>query len=71
MSPPSQPHQEVQASSPQHQVEVPQELKLMELNILDDIPDFLDVPDEVMFYFDAWAKNVLSYQFYYWCDNQI
>ena len=35
----------------------------MELDILDDIPDLLDVPKEVMSEFDTWAQDVLSYQF--------
>ena len=56
-------HQGVPASPPQHQVEVPQKLEIMELDILDDILDLLDMPKEVMFDFDAWAQDVLSYQF--------
>ena len=63
VTPPVQPHQGVPASPPQHQVEVPQELVLMELDILDDIPDLLAMPKEVMSDFDAWAQDVLSYQF--------
>ena len=67
---PPQPHQGVPASPPQHQVDVPLELELMELDIPDDILDLLDMPKEVMSDFDAWAKDVVSYQFK-WCDNQI
>ena len=63
VTPPLQSHEDVPVSPPQYQVEVPQELKLMELDIPDDIPDFLNVPKEVMFDFDAWAQDVLSYQF--------
>ena len=58
-----QPHQGAPASSHQHQLQVPQELELKEFDILDDIPDLLDVVKEVMFDFDAWARDVLSYQF--------
>ena len=57
------PTKESPASPPQHQVEVHQELELMESDILDDILDLLDVAKEVMFDFDAWAQDVLSYQF--------
>ena len=35
------------------QVEVPVEFKLMELDIPEDMPDLLDVPQEVMPHFDA------------------
>ena len=34
----------------------------MELNIPKDIPDLLDVPEEVMSDFDIWAQDLLSYQ---------
>ena len=53
----------VPASPPQHQVEVNQELEQMELDIPGDILDLLDMSDEVMFDFDAWAQHELSYQF--------
>ena len=44
-----------------NQVEMLPEYKLMELDILEDIPDLLDVPEEVMSDFDAWAQHILSY----------
>ena len=43
-------------------MDVHKESVLMELDILDNILDLLDVPEEVMFDFDARAQNVLSYQ---------
>ena len=33
----------------------------MEIEILEDIPDLLDVPDEVLSDFEAWAQSVLDY----------
>ena len=36
----------------------------MELDIQEDIPDLLDVPEEVISDFDVWAQDVLSYQFW-------
>ena len=59
-TPPQQSHQGVPVSSPQQQVEVPQELELVELDIPDNIPDFLYVPKEIMSDFDAWVQDVLS-----------
>ena len=53
----------VPAAPPQHQLEVHQEAEQMELDIPDNIPDLLNVLEEVMFDFDAWAKDVLIYQF--------
>ena len=46
------------------QVEVPRQFELMEQDIPDDIPDLLDIPQEVMTDFDAWAHDVPSYQFW-------
>ena len=63
MIPPPQPHQGGPASLSQHQVEVSQELELMELDILDDIPDIVGHAQEVMFDFDTGAQGVLSCQF--------
>ena len=57
---PHSPNKEPQQSD---QVEVPPEVQLMELDIPEDISDLLDVPQEVMSDFDAWANDVLSYQF--------
>ena len=63
--PPLQPDQGIPAMLPQQpdQVEVLLEFELMEPDIPEDIPDLLDVPQEVMSEFDAWAHDVLSYQF--------
>ena len=33
----------------------------MELDILEDIPDILDVPEEVISDFEAWVQSVLDY----------
>ena len=65
MTPPPQPNQWVPATLPQQpdQGEVPLEFELMELDIPEDMPDLLDVPEEVIYDFDAWAQDVLSYQF--------
>ena len=62
---PLKPDQGVPATLPQQpeQVEVPLEFELMELHIPEDIPDLLDIPEEVMSNFDAWAQDVLSYQY--------
>ena len=38
------------------QVEMPSEYKLVELDILDDIHDLTDIPEEVLSDFDAWAR---------------
>ena len=46
-----------------NQVEVPWELELMELDIPDDIPDLIDIPKDIVSDFEAWAYDVLSYQF--------
>ena len=45
------------------QMEVPPEFEVMELDTPEDIPDLLDVLQEVMSDLDAWAHDVLSYQF--------
>ena len=52
--------------SPQQpdQVEVPPEFELMEMAIPKDMPDLLDVPQEVMSDFKAWTNDVLIYQFW-------
>ena len=42
-----------------NQVELSQELELMELDVLDAVSDFIDMPED----FEAWVHNVLSYQF--------
>ena len=65
MTQPLQPNQGVPAMLPQQpdQVEVSLEFELMELDILEDIPDLFDIPAQVMYNFDAWAQDVLSYKF--------
>ena len=45
---PPQPHQGVPVSWPQHQMEVHQQSEQTELDIPDDIPDLLEVPEEVI-----------------------
>ena len=56
-------HQGVSAMPPQqpYQVEVPSKLELMEMDIPDDIPDLIDVPEDIVLDFEAWAHDVLSY----------
>ena len=46
-----------------NQVEVFPELELMELDVSDVIPDLIDVPKDIVLDFEAWAHDVLSYQF--------
>ena len=60
-----QPNQGLPDTPPQqsNQVEVPPELELMELDVPDDIPDLIDVPKDIVLDFEAWAHDVLSYQF--------
>ena len=64
-TPPPQLNQELPVTpSPQpDQVKMPLDYELMDLDILEDIPDLLDVPEHVMCDFDAWVQDVLSYQF--------
>ena len=38
-------------------------MKLMELDILEDILDLLHIPEEMMSDLNAWAQDVLRYQF--------
>ena len=45
------------------QVEVFPELELMEQDVPDNIPDLIDVPRDTLLDFEAWAYDVLSYQF--------
>ena len=42
---------------------MPPDYELMECDIPEGIPQLLDVSEEVMSNFDAWAQHVLSYQF--------
>ena len=49
--------------SPQHdQVEMPIEPELMDTDIPEDIPDFIDVPEKILSDFDAWAHSLQDYQ---------
>ena len=45
-----------------NQVEGTPELELMELDVLDDIPDLIDVPKDIVSDFEAWPHDVLTYQ---------
>ena len=64
-TPSIQPDQGLPDTPPQqpNQVEVPPQLELMELDVPDDIPDFVDVPEDLVLDFETWAHDVLSYQF--------
>ena len=44
-----------------NQIEIPLDHEPMELYIPEDIPDLIDVPEEVISDFDAWVQNVLVY----------
>ena len=46
---------------PKH-VKMPPEPELMELDTPEDISDLIDVPKKVLSVFNAWAHNVLDYQ---------
>ena len=49
--------------SPQpSQVEIPPEPEQMDMEILEDLPDLIDVPKELLSDFDSWAHSVLEYQ---------
>ena len=63
--PAPQPYQGVPSMPPQQtdQVEVAPEFEWKEPGISEDIPDLLDVPQEVMSDFDAWAQDVLHSSF--------
>ena len=63
-APPPQPNQGVPVTpSPQpDQVEMLPDYELMELDILEDIPDLVYIPEKMMSEFDDWAQDVLSYQ---------
>ena len=58
-TPPLQSNQEVPVTSPLQpdQVEIPPDYELMDLDILEDIPDLLDVPEDVMSDFDIWGQE--------------
>ena len=42
--------------------EVPPEPEQMDMEILVDLPDIIDVPEEHLSDFDSWAHSVLEYQ---------
>ena len=44
------------------QVEIPPQYELMELDIPDNMPDLIDILEEVLLDFDAWAHSVLDYE---------
>ena len=58
-----QPNQGVPATPPPQsdQIDMPQTHELKELNITGDIPDLIDVLEEVISDFDAWGQSVLDY----------
>ena len=61
-----QPNQgEMLATPPQqpNQVEMPTEPDLMDIDIPEDIPDFIDIPEEILLDIVAWAHSVLEYQY--------
>ena len=62
-TPSLQPNQGVPATPPPQsdQIEMAPDHELMELDMLEYIPDFLDVPEEVISDFDVWAQSVLDY----------
>ena len=41
---------------------MPPEPQLMELNIPEDIPDLIDIPEEMLLDFDGWAHSMLDYK---------
>ena len=63
-TPPPQVNQEspVIPSLQPDQVEMPPDYELMDLDIPEDIPDLLDIPEDMISDFDAWVQDVSSYQ---------
>ena len=45
-----------------NQVEVPPEPEQMDIEILNDLPDVINVPEEVLSDLDYWTHSVLEYQ---------
>ena len=41
---------------------MPQEPEQMDVDILEDLLDLIDVPEELLSDFDSWAHSVLEYQ---------
>ena len=63
--PPPQPNEVEMPANPllqPDQVEMPPEPELMESDIPEDIPDLIDIPEEVLSDFNAWAHSVLDYE---------
>ena len=44
------------------QEEILSEAELMDTSILDDLPDVINVPEELSSDFDSWAQSVLKHQ---------
>ena len=44
------------------QVEMPPEPEHMNLDIPEDIPDLINIPEEILLDFESWAHSVLKYQ---------
>ena len=44
------------------QVQMPPEPELMEVDIPEDTPNLIDVPEEILSGFDTWSHSVLDYQ---------
>ena len=52
---------EAPSPQPKH-VEMPPEYELMELDIPEDMPDLIDILEEVLSDVDAWTHSVLEYE---------
>ena len=64
-TPPLQPDQvemPMTPSPPTGQVEMHPEHELMELDITEDMPNLIDIQEEVLSDFDAWAHSLLDYE---------
>ena len=61
---PEQLNQELPVTPPPQsdQVEMPSDYKLMDIDIPEDIPDLLDVLQDLMSDFNTWGQDVLSYK---------
>ena len=49
-----------------NQVEIPPVPENMDIDILEGIPDLIDIPEEILQDFDVWKYSFLEYQ--WWCD---
>ena len=58
---PPHPNQGVPAMPPQQPGQVERPPDVLKLDIPESIPDLLDVPEEVISDFEAWAQSVLDY----------